>query len=217
MSKSIKSVLLTCISFALTCNGNAQTPNSWVQKADVGDNIINGTNARTGCFSFSLGNTGYVGGGFDGYYYHKDLWAYDPATNVWTQKADILFSGLAYATAFTVGNKAFAGTGTTLLSASTNNFYTYDPTLNTWTSIANCSAIPRNHAFSFSINGKGYVGGGQGMQNPNDLWMYDPSSNTWTQKSPFNVNRSGQSAFVANGESLFGRRRWLWLASANQR
>ena len=62
--------------------------NSWLQKP-----YLTGE-AREGAIGFSIGSKGYVGSGLSGdfpYYYHNDLWEFDPVTDTWTQ-ADV-FSG----------------------------------------------------------------------------------------------------------------------------
>src|SRR5438552_2480307 len=53
----------------------------WTQKANF-------PGKRTATFSFSIDQKGYVGCGWDSTGLHKDFWEYDPATNLWTQKAD---------------------------------------------------------------------------------------------------------------------------------
>lgn len=60
--------------------------NSWTRKADFG-----GT-ARSAAVGFSIGAKGYIGTGDAGLFNAiplKDFWEYDPATNTWTQKADL--------------------------------------------------------------------------------------------------------------------------------
>jgi hypothetical protein len=62
------------------------TANTWQQKADMAFTQPNGPKPRYSAVSFSIGSKGYIGTGYDGAY-KNDFWEYDPATNVWTQKA----------------------------------------------------------------------------------------------------------------------------------
>ena len=44
--------------------------------------------ARSGAVAFTIGDKAYVGTGYDGTYWLKDFWEYDPLLNNWTRKAD---------------------------------------------------------------------------------------------------------------------------------
>src|SRR5439155_1232670 len=95
---------------------------TWTQKADFG-----GT-ATSGAAGFSIGTKGYLGTGWDGYNYHKDIWEYDPATNTWTQKAD--FGGIARVCAggFSIGSNGYIGTGYDGgIPLDTKDFWEYTP------------------------------------------------------------------------------------------
>jgi hypothetical protein len=81
---------------------------TWTQKADFG-----GT-ARSGAAGFSIGSKGYIGTGYDSNISdQKDFWEYDPATNAWTQKADLgeAIVGRIAAVGFSIGSKGYIGTG----------------------------------------------------------------------------------------------------------
>src|SRR5215469_8080787 len=43
---------------------------------------------RSNAAGFSVGNYGYVGTGWDTYTIYNDFYQYDPASNLWTRKAD---------------------------------------------------------------------------------------------------------------------------------
>lgn len=97
------------------------TTNVWTPKASVGGPV-----QRQEATGFSINGKGFIGTGDDyssGNNY-DDMWMYDPATNVWTQIED--FGGIArrYLTSFTIGNKAYAGTGTS--GTNFKDFWVYD-------------------------------------------------------------------------------------------
>lgn len=167
----------------------------WTQKAD-----FPGT-ARYDAFSFSIGDTGYLGAGADGTATTKfnDFWKYDPFNNTWTTKS--FFAGTArwQAVAFSIGTKGYVGTGQDINF--NNDLWEYDPASDLWTQKASMPTFTRNNAVGFSIGNKGYIGTGRGG-NPstehNDFWEYDPSLNSWTQKS----NLPGYKRSFATGLSI---------------
>lgn len=121
----------------------------------------------------------------------SDVWAYDPASDLWTQKGDFPGGNRAASTAFTIGNKAYMGTGGDG-NIYLKDFWEYEPVSDTWTRLADFPGFEREEAISFSIGGKGYLGMGQTFViTPNssftttydDLYEYDPAINVWTQKS----------------------------------
>src|SRR5687767_11341276 len=81
---------------------------AWIEKANFGGD------ARHRATAFSIGNRGYMGLGHVNSIVDilfNDFWEYDPGSNSWTQKANF-GGGLRYhATAFTIGNFAYVGTG----------------------------------------------------------------------------------------------------------
>jgi hypothetical protein len=147
----------------------------WTQKADFGGGGVRNSSG------FSVGDKGYIVGGlihfpFSSTVYKKFLWEYNPATNIWLQKADFPISqGMAVGTAFSIGDKGYYGLGENG-NTITNNFWEYYPANDTWTQKSNCIISLGNPPASFTINGKGYV-------HRIDLVEYDPILNTWTQKS----------------------------------
>ncbi|HAD95779.1 MAG TPA: hypothetical protein DCG19_00155 [Cryomorphaceae bacterium] len=81
---------------------------SWVAKANFPDR------PRTGAFSFSIGNFGYLCGGMIPFNFTNstDLHRYNPATDSW-QKANLSFPNdyTASGISFVLGNDAYLGTG----------------------------------------------------------------------------------------------------------
>jgi Chaperone of endosialidase len=124
--------------------------------------------------------------------------------NSWVQKADFGAGARDYAVGFSIGNKAYIGTG-----ANVNNkkdFWEYDPTNNVWTQKADFGGTARSGAVGFSIGIKGYIGtGDDGFDYKKDFWEYDPSNNTWTQKANFGgTARSKAVGFSIGSKGYIG-------------
>jgi len=124
------------------------------------------------------------------------------APNTWTQKADFGGTERYGAVGFSIGIKAYIGTG---FRGGTGggvckDFWEYDSNTDTWAQKADFGGIPRSTAVGFSIGTKGYIGtGGDNFGNVNkDFWEYDPLANIWTQKADF----GGTARYAAVGFSI---------------
>ncbi len=102
--------------------------NKWKKKAEFPGG------ERIHAVGFSIGNKGYVGTGTSGhccsFVDHKDFWEYDPATDVWTRKADFGGGLRAGPVGFSIGGKGYVGTGGNSNNSSFNDFWEYNPTTN---------------------------------------------------------------------------------------
>jgi len=159
----------------------------------------NPTSMRNSSFAFSIGNKGYIGGGqypISGQfatvaaYFRSDFWEYDPFSNAWSQKADIINSysvnasntysattnngGIIEARGFSVGGKGYFIGGRTRNNSGgitySGYFQEYDPVNNTWTNRANalssaCDLVYCKAPATFTINGVAYVGSAQTSSN----------------------------------------------------
>jgi hypothetical protein len=162
------------------------TGGSWVQKQSmVGQDSSLGRYVGIG---FSIGNKGYMGMGTDGNInFYSDLNEYDPATGLWTPKANIGF-GFAVGVCMVINNIAYVGIGLTGTVTYTNAFYAYDPVADTWTRKADFPGASRAAAFGIGLGNIGLVGFGVNQQNGlsyQDIWVYDPTMDSWTQKANF--------------------------------
>ncbi|WP_025763528.1 Kelch repeat-containing protein [Dyadobacter tibetensis] len=157
----------------------------WSQKAE-----FPGT-GRTDAVSFVIGGKAYVGTGYDGNTqldngYKKDFYSYDPAKNSWTAVADFAGGTRQYASAFSVGDKAYVGLGYNG-SGFYQDFYEYNATTDSWREIATFTGGKRRGATAFTVSGKGYVGFGTSNSNSStsDLYQFDPAGNAgqgaWTK------------------------------------
>jgi N-acetylneuraminic acid mutarotase len=186
------------ISIALTfliagCEEDDTVYGDWVKSSD-----FEGV-ARGDAVAFSIGEKGYVCGGYDGRDRLSDLWEYNSEQDYWTQKAD--FPGVARntATAFVINDKGYVGTGFDG-DDYLNDFWEYDPSTNFWTQKADFTGSARYGAVSFSIGNYGYLGTGYDGNFLKDMWKYDPSSDSWTQiVSVGGSKRNNATAFVAGG------------------
>lgn len=101
---------------------------------------------------------------------------------------------------FTIGQKAYCGTGFDVGFQATGDFYSFDFGSETWsTSAALPAGEQRQYATSFVYNNEGYVFGGIDSAGNylSDIWCYSPVSDTWTERFALPaLGRSGASVFV---------------------
>jgi hypothetical protein len=108
-------------------------------------------------------------------------WEYDPATNVWTRKADLPSDVRERAMGFSLNGKGYVGGG--IISSSNtllSDFWEFDPSTNSWTRKADIGGGARQFGVGFSIGLKGYIGVGgtsSTFDSPSfsssDFWEYD--------------------------------------------
>ena len=137
--------------------------NTWTKLNDVG------MGKRERATGFSIGSLGYLCGGLDtAEVIHKDLWAYDPQTDAWTQKADLPGAARRDAVSFVIDNYAYVGSGMDSISGPTGttlkDFWRYNPSTNSWSTIADFPGAGGNGVYfatGFAAGGKGYLCGGK--------------------------------------------------------
>lgn len=177
--------------------------NPWRQRANFG-----GTGRHRGT-AFAIKDKGYMGLGHVNSVVetvYEDIWEYDPASDTWTQKANFGGGQRYHATAFSVGNKAYVGTGRNESSLAYDDFWEFDPTTNIWTEVAQFPGSPRSGAASFVIDTVGYVGGGTVQTTgSNEFYVYSPETDSWKQVATFPGNeRNTGVAFSINDKGYFG-------------
>jgi len=123
----------------------------------------------------------------------------------WIELSDFEGVPRSDAVAFSIGNKAYVGTGYDG-SDRLNDFWEYDSQLNNWTRKADFPGAPRNGAVGFGTDTKGYIGTGySGVNRLKDFWEYDPTTNTWRQIADFGgTARYGAVAFAINNKGYVG-------------
>jgi N-acetylneuraminic acid mutarotase len=134
----------------------------------------------------------------------SDTWAYDPATNTWTdlEPSGPLPSARAYSSITydpdTHQVIMFGGDGSGFL----NDTWAYDPRANTWTDLHPAGPVPSARAYHSMIYDPSahrvIVFGGEGGTGMapaffGDTWAYDPRTNTWTDLHPSGTLPSGRA------------------------
>lgn len=135
----------------------------------------------------------------------KQLWAYDAATGVFTQKAEFPGEARNRAVSFVLNGKAYVGGGSkgSGLANIVKDFWQYDPVSNQWTQKADMGAVGRSMAFSFVSGTRAYVGGGILSTTGNsskDFYEYDAAADTWTQKADYPVSTSNVEGVGLNNK-----------------
>ncbi len=142
---------------------------------------------RWGSIAFSIGQTGYMGGGYN-LTNKNDFWAYDPTTNTWMQKSNLPVS-VRIASAFVINNLGYFVGGILPGGNMNPTVYEYDPTINQWSVKSTFPLNPRYGMIAFTIGSKAYLGlGNSGLAvGPfhDDLFEYDPVLNQWSSKATF--------------------------------
>ncbi len=203
--KQIKYYFFLPVSIALilfSCSGSSNTPTSdtsgnWLKRSEFEGN------ARTEAVSFTIGDTSYIGTGFNGTTRFVDFWAYDPVKNFWLQRAQFPGGGRTSAVGFAVGAKGYIATGLDAqgLNRLADN-WEYTPATNTWAKKADFAGTARYDAVGFGIADKGYISTGFDGGYTKDLWEFTPATNTWVQRvSLGGSKRSGAVAFVYNNKA----------------
>ncbi len=205
----------------------AQTPQqslsmgSWTQRNAVGYAQITVPEImpRAGAAAFVIGGKVYVTGGDANTRLLSDLWAFDPATGTWTQRADLPGAARIYASAFAVGGKGYVCSGATSLFARgggtfdvVKDLWCYDPGTNSWAAKADLPGTARHSAVGLSIGSKGYMTTGMlsGGATTRENWEYDPAMNAWTKRADY-----GGSARSAAAGFTLGTKGYVCAGSAD--
>ena len=179
--------------------------------------------------SFTIGNKGYVGGGFGagGPGLQNDFFEFDPSTGNWTALANCP-AALQSASGFSLNGKGYivGGHTTSVISSVTE----YDPLTNSWTPKNNFPQ-PVAGAFAFVIDGIPVVGSGIIQTSPSivysgNVYLYDSLADSWSATDTFPaLSRSSCAtvstdiaAFVFGGNHQTGTinpLRELWKYEAN--
>jgi subtilisin family serine protease len=172
----------------------------------------NGTTLPGGFTVFN--NNLYILGGFDiaAGSATNTIWQFNPATNVWTQKAAVLPVPRGYIPTTTIGSLIYTGGGSAIsggvLTDATDSFV-YNPTADT---IGTIASIPRatGETRALTFNGLMLVmGGGRTAPNPsNEVDAYDPGTNTWTVNSPVPAFVQARRNFPVDSDGISH----IWLA-----
>jgi N-acetylneuraminic acid mutarotase len=136
----------------------------------------------------------------------NDTWAYDPASNTWTDlkpagavppardHCSMVFDGLH-------GKAILFGGYVDASGAYLNDTWAYDPAANTWTNLNPAGEVPLARAWHPMVYdpgaGKVILFGGCANDSGadfDDTWAYDPTANTWTNLKPAGAVPSARDA-----------------------
>lgn len=184
---------------------------------------------RSEAVAFSIGDTAYIGTGYDGEKQLRDFWKYNPGRG-WSHVADLPAEADARssATAMVINGIAYVGTGFNGL-VRLSDFWAYSPATGNWEKRAPlvspnpAISLARRDAVSFTLKGKGYVATGDDGGALKDVWQYDPLSNQWTEKQSFGGSKRseavafviGDKAYVATGTNNAEYKSDFWVYDAD--
>lgn len=190
---TLATAILSLALLPVGCEEEETVYGDWVKRSDF-DGV-----ARSDGVAFSIGEKGYVCGGYDGKNRLTDLWEYNADQDYWTQKADFPGAGRTTATAFALGDKGYVGTGYDG-DVYLKDFWEYDPSTNSWTRRADFAGSARSGTVSFGIGSYGYIGTGYDGNFLKDMWKYNQADDSWTQiVSVGGSKRNNATAFVSGG------------------
>jgi len=195
---SIVLIIVSCTKTSSTVS--IDTSGNWVKKSEFDGNV------RTGAISFTIGDTAYIGTGYDGSIRYNDLWAYDPIKNYWIQRASLPGVARNSAVGFTIGTKGYISTGFDGINKLSDT-WEFDPATNSWKQKADFAGTARYSAVAFGINQMGYVTTGFDGGYTKDLWQFSPNAGangigSWSQlPSLSGSKRSGAVSFVSNNKA----------------
>jgi N-acetylneuraminic acid mutarotase len=191
----ISGISLLIGSCTKTSSTSTDTSGNWVKRSDF-EGVT-----RSEAVSFVIGDTAYIGTGYDGTNRLGDLWAYDQVNNFWHQEAHMPGTGRSSAIAFTAAGSGYIATGYDGLNM-LQDVWQYSPANNSWSKKNDFAGGARYDAVGFSISDKGYVSTGYDGNYLKDLWQYDPASDLWAQQITLGGSkRSAAVAFVYNNKA----------------
>ncbi len=146
-------------------------------------------------------------------FYRSYHYEYDPATDIYVQKADVP-TQRTWGTCAVVNDKIYliGGYSYATPSGATNVNEVYDPSTDTWTTKAPMPiskyGVTRENPV---INGKIYITHGLNGGFHVDNYVYDPATDTWTQKAAATHPRDGvecgvidNKLYVVGGRDVYG-------------
>lgn len=168
--------------------------NSWDQKTDFPGP------KRYHAMGFSIGDKGYIIGGYTTSGVSSDVWEYHPTLDRWTQKNDYF--------PVTSENSRIVTTNSKVYLLAGNGLSEYNAVLDQWSNKASFPGTVLGlpyRTFSFTIGEKLYACG-----DTKGFYEYNPQSDIWTRKSdvPLPDGGTGFVTFSLNGEGYVGSGRY---------
>lgn len=100
------------------------TTDSWTAKDSFPSNFTNA------CVSFVVGTDIYVGFGFNGWSFRKEMWKYDTLNDSWIELKNSIIDSRTGAVACSNGKEIFIGTGYN--TRNLNDWWAYNPANESW-------------------------------------------------------------------------------------
>lgn len=183
------------------CNNSEEETliGNWVEGAELSGK------PRSEAVAFTIGDTAYLGTGYDGEDQLRDFWKYTDRYG-WEQMAELPPAAPARssAVAMVIDGVAYVGTGFDGLNR-LDDFWAYSPATGAWeekarmVNPANNLSLARRDAVAYALKGKGYVATGYDGGALKDVWQYDPVSDKWLGKQSFGGDKRTEAvAFVIN-------------------
>lgn len=170
---------------------------------------------RMYAISFSWNGKGYVGFGhnYNSASCYKDIEAYDPIVNSWTQDAYLDVTGRTGAFSFCYRNLLFFGGGSDDSGKTAmTDFYCYhlgnSPVISYLRTCDTLKELPFGRAFGASavvIDSLAYIAGGCVTDTcERDLWTYNVVSKEWKRLGPLPLSTQFGCAFALAGKVYYG-------------
>ena len=157
--------------------------------------------------TFSVGNTGYMVGGFTQYpgVWVNEVWAYGPTNDTWVQKNNFP-NATAGSAVFSIGDSSYVVGGYVGGGLNNNLNYLYNPSNDSWGAKASFPENGVSGAFSFVINGTAYVGTGErpGANNSTSVYSYTPSTDSWSSVASYPESLVNTVGFAIGGLGYAG-------------
>ncbi len=154
----------------------------------------------------------YITGGENGQGVNGFVFAYDPNTNTWREKA-AKPTPVDDARMVVLGERIYVPGGRLANGSMSNTVEVYDPRNDRWERAAPLPAALSGYALA-AFEGRLYLfGGWDGSQYLDSVWMYDPQEDRWSSRQPLPEGKAwaaaavlGSKIFVIGGETEDGVR-----------
>jgi kelch-like protein 18 len=176
----------------------------------------------------AVAGTVYAIGGYTGSVLSR-VDAYDPASDTWTQKADLRTARRNFVSGV-IGGKIYVASGTSFTDPNQISFIdtteVYDPQTDSWTELAPCPIPnvffdPDGGGVAYNLYGNLFTGGGafhdqlyvlfthSGPGAGTGMYAYDPATNAWSDvmPGPSYYNFGEDFATAAIGDAL-----WVFMS-----
>ena len=188
------------LNLAITASVQEYDPSTdrWTTKASMPVGLHHVGIGVTGGRLYVIG--GYTQSGLTVWHPVATVYAYDPATDSWAERATMPTARGALSV--TVHEGKLYAIGGYDRNANSAAVEVYDPERNTWTSRAPLPT-PRDHLAAATVSGKVYaIGGrlnGDYHRNLSVTELYDPVTNRWARAADLPTARSGITAAEVGG------------------